>query len=214
MTFKQLIVRQFRKPQGALGRLAGAIMANRPSNRTRNLWTVERLEVGSEDRVLEIGCGPGLALAAIAERATRGRIVGLDHSETMIRQAARRNRESIDAGLIELVVGGLERLASLGGTFDKVYSINVVQFLPDKAAAYRALFSAVRPGGVVATTYMPRHKHATRSDARITAREVSWHMESAGFTALRIEELPLTPVPAVCVIGNRPSLVEHVEAGL
>jgi cyclopropane fatty-acyl-phospholipid synthase-like methyltransferase len=180
-------------------------MANRPSNRARNLWTVEQLGVAADDRVLEIGCGPGLALAAAAAKATRGKIIGLDHSETMINQARRRNRKAIDDGRMELVVGGLERFPELAGAFDKVYSVNVVQFLRDRAAVFGALYSVLRPGGVIATTYMPRHKHATRSDARKIADEVSLYMQAAGFAAIRVEELPLKPVPAVCVIGNRPS---------
>jgi hypothetical protein len=52
--------RQFRRPTGLLGRLAGWIMANRPSNIERNRWTVDLLNVQPSDHVLEIGFGPGL----------------------------------------------------------------------------------------------------------------------------------------------------------
>ena len=81
---------QFRRPEGRLGAFAGWIMANRGSNRQRNDWTVELLEIAPGDRVLEFGCGPGLALAAAAARATSGRLVGIDHSSVMIEQARAR----------------------------------------------------------------------------------------------------------------------------
>ena len=35
------IYRQFERPHGALGALAGFVMSHRPSNRERNRWTVD-----------------------------------------------------------------------------------------------------------------------------------------------------------------------------
>jgi hypothetical protein len=67
MTLKQAviaaIVDQFHRPRGTAGRVAGWQMAHRPSNRRRNRWVVRLLDVQPTDRVLEIGFGPGLAIA-------------------------------------------------------------------------------------------------------------------------------------------------------
>ncbi len=60
------IVRQFGKPSGALGVVAGLVMRLRASNRLRNARTVDLLEIRPEDRVLEVGFGPGLAVARTA----------------------------------------------------------------------------------------------------------------------------------------------------
>ena len=84
------VYRQFRRPTGLLGRLAGWIMANRPSNIERNRWTVDVLNVQPADHVLEIGFGPGLAIAQVARLAPQGRLVGIDHSALMIERASRR----------------------------------------------------------------------------------------------------------------------------
>ena len=75
-TFKQRIletvVRQFHRPTGFAGRAAGWVMATRGSNRKRNVWAVGLLDVQPDDRVLEIGFGPGVAIAELrASRATR-----------------------------------------------------------------------------------------------------------------------------------------------
>jgi cyclopropane fatty-acyl-phospholipid synthase-like methyltransferase len=205
VSIRARIVDQFRRPHGALGHLAGWIMAARGSNRARNTWTVGLLEIGPNDRVLEIGCGPGLGLAEAARQATAGRVVGLDHSETMLGQARARNATAIAAGGVELVLGGLEKVAGLPGPFDKIFSINVVQFLPDRAAAFATLLGKLAPGGTVATTYMPRHRNPTRADAERTAREIADILARAGFASIRIETLDLKPVPAVCVLGRRPA---------
>jgi cyclopropane fatty-acyl-phospholipid synthase-like methyltransferase len=196
---------QFRKPEGRLGAFAGWIMANRGSNRQRNEWTVDLLEIAPTDRVLELGCGPGLALAAAAQRAALGRVVGLDHSEVMIGQA----RAWLDKlGLrdrVELRLGGVEALQSLSGPFDKILSVNLVQFVPEKAQLFAATHGLLAPGGSIATAYQPRHRRATAADARRTAEELAQLMGPAGFQQIRIEELPLKPVPAVCVLGMRPA---------
>ncbi len=48
---------QFRQPHGRLGRLAGQVMA--AANAGMNRFTVELLDVQPDDRILEIGFGPG-----------------------------------------------------------------------------------------------------------------------------------------------------------
>lgn len=203
MSLRSAIVAQFKRPHGLVGRLAGRIMAARPSNRARNLWTLDQLNIRPADRVLEVGCGPGFALAAAAARASDGNVVGLDHSETMLSQARARNRAVIVAGRIELRLGDAAAPPAEAGPFDKAYSVNVVQFLPDPEAAFRALYAVMAPDGIAAATYMPRGKDPSREDALNRAGEIRGHMEAAGFEDLRIEELPLKPVPAVCVLGKR-----------
>jgi len=47
---RQNVIGQFRRPHGVLGRVAGWVMANRPSNRRRNMWTVGLLKKSG-------GCG-------------------------------------------------------------------------------------------------------------------------------------------------------------
>jgi len=197
------IVGQFRRPHGILGHVAGWIMAARASNRRRSLWTVDRLGITPGDRVLEIGCGPGVALAAAAALGA-GTVVGLDHSPVMLAHAARRNRRAIAEGQVTLSLGGLDDLPKLGGPFDAIFSVNVVQFVGDRAAFCRALAAALRPGGLAATTYQPRHRRPTRADALAMSKEIAAHMAAAGFVEIEIEELPLRPAPAICVRGRQP----------
>ncbi len=203
MNIRNYIVGQFGKPRGPVGQLAGWIMANRGSNLQRNSWTIDLLDIDATDRVLEIGCGPGVGLERAVARAIGGQVVGLDHSATMLQQAAARNAAALSAGKLELLLGGLDVLDALSRPFDKVFSANVVQFFADKKAAFRANYTAITPGGTIATTYQPRHKNPERKDALRFAEEVSEHMAAAGFSAIRTEKLPLQPVPAICVLGIR-----------
>ena len=83
MSIKAKLFDQFREPRGLLGRLAGRFMSSRASNQQRSVWTVELLELKPGDRVLELGYGPGLGIAAVLDRLEAGEVVGIDHSATM-----------------------------------------------------------------------------------------------------------------------------------
>jgi ubiquinone/menaquinone biosynthesis C-methylase UbiE len=197
------VYRQFRKPTGALGRVAGWIMANRPSNVARSRWTVDLLEVQEGDHVLEIGFGPGLAIERVARLTPKGRVVGIDHSPLMVEQAGRRNRSAIEAGVVELKRGGLELLPQLGEMFDKAFSVNVLQFLADPAEALQVIRSVLRPNGLVATTFQPRQRGAKPEDAQAFAHKLSNDMVNAGFRDVTVQQLDLRPIPAVCVLGHK-----------
>lgn len=205
MAIPATVVNQFRQPHGVLGRLAGWTMAHRPSNRRRNLWMVDLLDIQPTDHVLELGCGPGIALAACAARATHGAVVGLDHSAQMLLQAAHRNARSIATGVTTLSLGNVNRLPPYSAVFDKVLSANLVQFLPDKVAVFREIHHIMRAGGRVATTYQPRSAHPSRTAALKMAEAITCAMQAAGFVDILTHELNLNPVPALCVIGAKAS---------
>jgi ubiquinone/menaquinone biosynthesis C-methylase UbiE len=100
----------FRRPSGLAGRLVGFVMASRSSNRERNHRAIDLLQIRDGDRVLEIGFGPGLAIEMAARLAGSGNVVGVDHSEIMLRQASRRNRAAIAAGRVELHLASADAL--------------------------------------------------------------------------------------------------------
>jgi cyclopropane fatty-acyl-phospholipid synthase-like methyltransferase len=203
MSLQATIADQFERPHGRLGRLAGRIMARRGSNIERSRWTVELLQLEPGHRVLEIGCGPGTALCAMAAQLDGGLAVGLDHSALMIGHARHRLRAAIAAGKVELWLGGLAELEARTNRFDRIFSVNVVQFLPDLDLTFAMLRNQLAPSGRCATTFQPRLGKASRRTALAMAERIERAMRSAGFELLERYELPLQPAPAICVIGRR-----------
>lgn len=203
-TLRSRVVEQFRRPHGALGRLAGLVLAYRPSNRRRNLWTVALLELAATDRVLELGFGPGVALQAVARRVTRGCVVGLDHSEAMVRAARRRNARAVAEGRMVLHVGSFEALPELGPPFDKIFAVNALMFASDAGRVLEALRERLTPGGRLALTFQSRRPGASSADSLRGGEQAAALLARSGFVDVRVEVLPLAPVAAVCVIGSRP----------
>lgn len=203
MSLRDYVIAQFKRPHGPVGHLAGWIMARRGSNRTRNLWTLDLLDIAPKDRVVEIGCGPGFALAACAARAAEGFVLGLDHSDSMLAQARRRNAAAIAAGRVALRLGGPEALRPEDGPFDKALMVNVLQFLDDWPGVFKALEAALAPGATLAVTFMPRSGNPTREAALRFGERTGLELRRAGYEDVRTKLLELAPVPAVCVLARR-----------
>src|SRR4030095_10723607 len=192
---------QFHHPTGAVGHVAGWIMGRRSSNVARTRWAVQLLDVQPTDRVIELGCGPGVAIAALATRAIRGVVVGVDHSQVMIRQARRRNRAAIQAGRVRLIHTPVERLSSSDGPFNAALAVNTVGMWPDPPARLRELARLLRPGGGIALVSQPRCPGATAATSAAAATELAGLLTEAGFEHLRTELLDLDP-PVACVLGH------------
>jgi SAM-dependent methyltransferase len=197
------VVGQGHHPRGAAGSVTGWVFAHRPSNRQRNGWVVSLLDVRPTDRVLEVGFGPGVAIAELA-RAGAGHVYGIDHSEVMLRQASKRNAAAIRAGRVTLVNAPVDRLpAALDGPFDAVLAVNSLGFWPAPAERLADLRRRLAPGGRIAIVSQPRCHGATASTSRSAAGEIENLLRSAGFTQLSTETLPLSP-PVICVIAAAP----------
>jgi len=206
MGFKQRVirsmVRQFHDPSGVGGHIAGWVMGHRSSNVQRNRWAVELLEVQPTDHVLELGCGPGVAVAALAGRATQGLVVGVDHSEVMIRQARRRNAVVIRQGRVRLIHSPVEHLQVTDGPFDAALAVNNVGMWPEPTTQLRDIGRLLRPGGRVALVSQPRRPGATAATSAEAADRLRALLSQAGFGDLRSETLELNP-PVACVLATR-----------
>src|SRR5215218_1917009 len=150
------LMRQGGHPRGIAGRLTGWVMAHRRSNRQRNRWAVSLLDVQPSDRVLEIGFGPGVAIAELASRATRGQVYGIDHSTVMVGQASRRNAAAIRAHRVLLAHASVEELSSFEDPLDAILAVNNVGFWPNPTERLRELRRLLCPGGRIALVSQPR----------------------------------------------------------
>ena len=207
MSLRTRIVRrvraQFARPTGLPGRVAGWIMAARASNRRRNVWAVSLLDIRRDDRVLEIGFGPGLAVREISRLAVEGYVCGLDHSEEMLRQATRRNAAAIGTGRVDLRLGSVDCLPVFAEPFDKVLAVNAIMFSDKTIDRLEALRRVMRQGGRIAIAHQPRGTGATDATAAARGKAIAAALTRAGFSNVSVRMLRLKPAVA-CVIGLNP----------
>jgi ubiquinone/menaquinone biosynthesis C-methylase UbiE len=114
---------------------------------------VDLLDIRPDDRVLEIGCGHGVAATMVCERLETGRLTAIDRSEKMVEAASRRNAAYVEAGRAEFLVATLED-ADLGERrFDKIFAVRVGLFHREPARAHALADRWLAPGGTVLAVF-------------------------------------------------------------
>ena len=117
-------------------------------------WAVQLLEVAPDDQVLELGCGPGVAVALVCERLSTGRITAVDRSASAVERTIRRNEAYIASGRAVVEQGAVGALDSRRGPFDKIFAVNVNLFWVRAAASEIDLLRRLlRPDGALRLFY-------------------------------------------------------------
>ena len=157
-------------------------------------WGVELVAPRANDHVLEVGCGRGVAAAALgALLGDGGRLLAVDRSATAIAAAAHRCEDLVAAGRVALRQASLAELDPADGAFDAVLAVNVNLFWTGSAATELGVLARLlRPGGRLVVVYDPptaeRHAQLDATLRRNLAAAGGWrvavHTRAASGSAL------------------------------
>jgi ubiquinone/menaquinone biosynthesis C-methylase UbiE len=159
-------------------------------------------------RVLDVGCGTGVDVLAIAELvAPDGWAVGMDNSQVMV-DAAR--GQAADRGLpAEFTVGDAHELAFPDDTFDTARTERVLQHVADPVRVVAELLRVTKPGGRVLAADLDHGMWAPDAADRETTRAVLAHWfdyianpwvarQVPGlFRAAGVEDVQVTVLPVI-----------------
>src|SRR5215475_16222831 len=109
---------------------------------TRQL--IELMNVQPHDNVADLGCGVGWATRVLAQRASRGVVVGIDLSDEMIAQAIAEYRNPSNA---IFVVADAANIPCSDAFFTSLLSVESIYYYPDLAGAFREVHRILKPGG-------------------------------------------------------------------
>ncbi len=166
----------------------------------RLVWAVETLAVEPDDRLLEIGCGHGVAVSLVCEHLVDGTVTAIDRSEAMVRAARKRNREHIASGKAVLRTGALEELDFGGERFDKIFAINVGLFRGEAARDSGIIKRLLSPEGALYLFHQPPIERKTREFADATNNM----LRENGLSIREILFKKLESASAACVIATEP----------
>ena len=112
----------------------------------RLAWAIDRLAAREGERIAEIGCGNGRAIAILQQQVSPGFVLGIDRSESAIASARRLHAASIASGKVALVHREFTA-ARPGMLMDRVFAVNVNAFWHAPRRCFEEVSQWLRPLG-------------------------------------------------------------------
>jgi SAM-dependent methyltransferase len=159
---------------------------------------VAMLDVQPRSRLLEIGCGVGLAISCLCERERSATIVAIDRSSTMIDRARANNRDATISGRVVLQQASLAEATLPRAAFDIIFAVNVNIFWRDGAREIAIVRNLLAPKGSFWTFYEPPAATKTRS----IAEAVRSALGRGGFAVDRIVDDPKGRKPFLAIAAK------------
>ena len=163
------IAKQLGHPRGVGGRVVG--LALNRGNRGFVNAAVQALHADNDAVVADVGFGGGIGLALLLDSVgSSGRVHGVEVSDTMLTQAARRYRRDIAVGRLTLHNGSLTRLPFADGALTGALTVNTIYFVPGLQEAFTELARVMAPSGASSSAWpTPRRWRSYRSPATASA---------------------------------------------
>jgi ubiquinone/menaquinone biosynthesis C-methylase UbiE len=184
---------------------------------------IERMQLPATARVLDLGCGSGWATRLMAEKAKKGRVVGIDISDEMV-QLARDTSKSFDN--VEFHVASAERLPFADREFTHAFSMESLYYYEDMPSALKEILRVLIRGGLfvcVVDLYQenrPSHQWVAQLKVPVQLLRIAEYeslFEKAGFKNVKTQRLydpaPLPQSYSGSTFRNLEELIEYKQAG-
>ncbi len=192
--------KQFEKPKGLLGKLAGTIMYF--ENRKINKWSIKKLALSKNDRILEIGYGPGYGIKKMVSNNRFITVDGIDLSKKMQEEASKRNKKWMESGKVNLASGDVVNFQPCH-RYNKILSVNNYPLWEKPMDSLQHLYRLLERRGRIVITVQPREEGSTDQTAKQLGDSIKSDLLHTGFKIREIAYLKARPVLTVSVTAEK-----------
>lgn len=171
-------------------------------NRKINRWSIQKLQVHKNDRILEIGFGPGYGIKTLMSNYRGIEVDGIDISNKMKNEATKRNKEWIEQGKVHLTA---EDVADFQPehNYNKIISVNNYPLWDQPLTSLSHLLRLLKSGGRIVLTVQPREEGSTAQTAKQLGARMRNDLLNTGFKNPEVSYLKVRPVLTVCVTAEK-----------
>jgi ubiquinone/menaquinone biosynthesis C-methylase UbiE len=180
------------------GRLFAWMYSLTGRNSYSNRVVVEHASLEPGDRVLDLGCGPGAALAAATKMVDPSRLAGVDPTPGFIDQCRRRFPTA------DIRLGSAEDIPFEDDRFTVAWTIASFHHWVDPDAGLVELLRVLAGGGRVIVVEDLLRRSGGHGVAQDEIDDLAARIEDAGFTAVTVETVRKRWGRMIVVTGRKP----------
>lgn len=137
-------ITQCMKPHGEEG--IQAIENMNENHRPISEFAFESINVGENDKILDIGCGGGVNIEKFL-KLTANNVDGLDYSEVSLSQSVKRNKKAVEDGRCRVIKANVIKMPIEDGKYDLVSAFETIYFWPDIENAFKEVSRIIKTNG-------------------------------------------------------------------
>jgi cyclopropane fatty-acyl-phospholipid synthase-like methyltransferase len=173
-------------------------------------WIVRQLDLQPHQHLLEVSCGSGRLLAAVANKLNNGFLAAIESEVTLYRQASRRNARYLLQDSLQLHLGQLYDLPYPASYFHTIYGSGSYYSWNNFFTECLRLISLLRIGGRLILLSQPGH-YRKEEDLRTEAARLQAAFLKAGLTDIQTEYRGFPSGICVAVTGFKPDMPVDAE---
>lgn len=154
------------------------------------------VDFSGKKKILDVGCGGGMTIREMLDKAPESVIDGIDYSETAVEETKTLNGGDLGRRVF-VQEADVSSLPFEDDTFDLVTGVETVYFWPDLQAGLREIFRVLKKGGTIAIFDESDDPEVLKVWPKIdgfcriyTAAELESALESAGFSDVTVSRGP------------------------
>ncbi|MBQ2666711.1 class I SAM-dependent methyltransferase [Methanobrevibacter sp.] len=135
---------QCMKPHGEEG--IQTIENMNENHREISEFAFECIDVGENDKILDIGCGGGVNIEKFL-KLTENNVDGLDYSELSVSESVKRNKDSVDSGRCKVIHADVSDMPLGDESYDLVSAFETIYFWPEIQETFKEVSRIIKKSG-------------------------------------------------------------------